>query len=100
MDDAEFTEFEWDDAKSQRTKGERGIGFEEASYIFDGAYIEWEDSRENYGERRFIAVGKVEGIFLTAVWTPRPPVRRIIAVWPSSRQERRLYHEHYPKEGE
>jgi len=45
----------------------------------------------NYGERRVIAVGKVEDVFVTLVYTDRQGAHRVIAAWPSSRKERKLW---------
>jgi uncharacterized protein len=84
-------EFEWDEAKSERTLQERGFDFTFASQIFRGHIIEWEDIRLDYGERRMVAVGKVENVFVTLVYTDREHARRIIAAWPSSRKERKLW---------
>jgi uncharacterized DUF497 family protein len=63
--------FEWDEAKSDRTFEERGIDFDFAARVFDGAYLEREDCRRNYGELRFIVTGEVDGIAVNLVWTPR-----------------------------
>jgi hypothetical protein len=86
--------FEWDEAKSERTHEERGFDFEFAAHIFAGNYLADEDRRANYGEPRYIAIGEVESLILTVVWTPRGQNRRIIAAWPASNQERRKYREH------
>ena len=54
-----------------------------------------EDARRDYGERRFVAVGKAEGLTLTVVYTDRDVdgeiVRRIISVRLSSPKERERY---------
>jgi len=90
--------FEWDDAKSERTFQERGFDFKAAARVFERSYIEDEDRRREYGEPRYVAIGEVEGVPITVVWTQRDGKRRIIAAWPSSNRERRTYREHYPKE--
>jgi uncharacterized protein len=84
-------EFEWDEAKSRRTFAERGFDFEFACGIFGGLAVEWPDDRRAYGERRVVAVGRVGEVFVTVVYTDRLNVRRIIAAWPSSRKERKLW---------
>ena len=38
-------EFEWDPTKHERNLRTRGIGFDEASLIFEGEVIEWPDTR-------------------------------------------------------
>jgi uncharacterized protein len=62
-----------------------------ATRIFRGRTFEREDTRLNYGDRRVIAVGKVEDVFVTLVYTDRQGARRVIAAWPSSRKERKLW---------
>jgi putative transcriptional regulator len=62
--------FEWDDAKSERNPVERGFDNAFAARIFEGDTIERDDTRRDYGERRIVAVGEVDGIALS--WcTPR-----------------------------
>jgi len=45
--------FEWNKAKDARTMQERGFGFDDASRIFSGRVVTWEDDRRDYGEQRF-----------------------------------------------
>ena len=71
-------EFEWDEAKCEKTRQLRGFGFDVASRIFDGPTIEWCDIREGWGEARVLAIGAVEGLVLAVIYTDRGPVRRII----------------------
>jgi uncharacterized DUF497 family protein len=63
--------FEWDEAKSRRNFRERGFDFEFAARIFDGSRIEEEDLRQNYGERRIAAIGKIEADIFVVVYTRR-----------------------------
>ena len=85
--------FEWDAAKSDATFTERGVDFEMAAQVFEADFIEREDLRHDYGERRFMVTGEVEGLVITVVWTPRGRRRRIISAWPASHRERREYRE-------
>ena len=94
MNDADFDGFEWDDKKSASVFKQRGIDFVAATEIFDGFVVEREDTRQNYQEQRFVTIGEIDGILITVVWAPRKRNRRIITAWPSSNQERRIYHEH------
>jgi hypothetical protein len=45
----------------------------------------------DYGERRIVAVGKVDDVFVTLVRADHDGVRRVVAAWPSSRKERKLW---------
>lgn len=87
--------FEWDDAKSERTRHERGFGFEDAAMIFTGPDLEWCDVREAWGEVRVLAIGEADGVVLAVVYTDRQTdmgdVRRIISARPARRKERDLW---------
>jgi len=71
-------QFEWDEAKSEKTRQLRGFGFDVASRIFDGLTIEWCDIREAWGETRVVALGAVEELVLAVIYTDRGDIRRII----------------------
>lgn len=82
-------QFEWDGEKSDENAERRGFGFDFAALIFEtDKTIEWQDERKDYGERRFIAIGEVDGYVLTVVYTDRDEVRRIISARLASRKER------------
>lgn len=90
-------EFEWDAHKSDANLEARGFDFAFATLIFEGPTLEREDTREDYGERRVIAVGLAQGIPLTVVYTDRPAagqvMRRIISARRSNGRERKAYEE-------
>ncbi|HEV8599246.1 MAG TPA: BrnT family toxin [Gemmatimonadales bacterium] len=86
--------FSWDPKKSAANLRTRGFDFGFATAIFDGPTVERIDNRRSYGEVRVIAIGVVEGLRLTVVYTDRggpEPGRRIIAAWRSNRRERQTY---------
>ena len=55
--------FDWDDAKDEATRAERGFGFADAAGIFLGRRVEWPDTRRDYGEVRMVTVGEADGLF-------------------------------------
>jgi len=55
-------EFEWDATKSDANLEARGFDFAFATLIFEGPTLEREDTREDHGERRVIAVGLAQAI--------------------------------------
>ena len=73
-------EIEFDTAKRDITLAERGLDFADADKVFSGAVLTWPDTRKDYGEERFITLGKMDGRAVVIVWTPRGPVRRIISM--------------------
>ena len=74
-------DFEWDEAKRLANLEERGVDFRHVVRMFEGAVIEAEDTREDYGERRFRALGQVGGVFFMVAYTWRGAARRIISAW-------------------
>lgn len=60
--------------------------------IFDGPTVEKVDDRFDYGEVRVYAVGLVNGLEITVVYTDRDnDERRIISAWRSEPHERRYF---------
>jgi uncharacterized DUF497 family protein len=84
-------EFEWDPPKHERNLHERGIGFDEAALIFDGEMIVWADTRADYGERRFNAIGEANGKILRVTYTMRGGAVRIVTAWRANRKDRRRW---------
>lgn len=89
-------QFSWDSRKSEENRSRRRIGFEVAVRLFDGFVVERADLRREYGELRISAIGMVDGVGLTLVYTDRKNPdgeidRRIISARRSSRKERRTY---------
>ena len=90
--------FDWDPEKSDENFTRRGFDFEFAALVFASTYVEFDDTRHDYGERRAIVLGVADGIPLTVVFTDRVRddhaiVRRIISARLSNRKERRRYAE-------
>ena len=90
-------EFEWDNAKSERNRRERGFDFATAALIFEGPVQTTIDDRRDYREHRIIAIGEIDGEVLVVVYTDRGQVRRIISARRANRKERetwRLFAKH------
>ena len=51
----------YDPAKRRRTLEERGLDFERSSEVFEGLTLEVEDNRHDYGEKRILCVGYLDG---------------------------------------
>jgi len=49
------------------------------------------DRREEYGEKRFVAIGLVEDECFVLVWAHRGNKRRLITAWKGGRDERQDY---------
>jgi uncharacterized DUF497 family protein len=84
--------YRWDREKNRRNLIRHGIAFEDAQRIFDGPTVERVDDRFDYGEVRVYAVGLVNGLEITVVYTDEnEDERRIISAWQSEPHERRSY---------
>jgi uncharacterized DUF497 family protein len=83
--------FEWDEGKRRTTLAARGIDFVDVPRMFRGRVEEREDTRRDYGERRFIAVGELDGDIISVVYTWRGPTRRLISARRATRRERKDY---------
>jgi uncharacterized DUF497 family protein len=84
-------EFEWDERKRRNILAERGIDFADVHRMFRGRVEEREDTRHDYGERRFIAVGELNGNIVSVVYTWRRDKRRLISARRATRRERKEY---------
>ena len=84
MDGAEI---EYDEEKRRRILAERGVDMADAASVFDGAHIEIEDKRTDYGETRYRVWGYLKGQRVHFVWTPRDGKRRIITMYPTHERE-------------
>ena len=81
-------EFEWDPKKAADNLKKHGISFEVASELFEGNHKDTEDTRYEYGETRYIAVGNVDDVPLVVVFTLRGSNIRIISARKANRNER------------
>ena len=84
--------FEWDERKRRANLTKHGIDFDLARRIFQAEVVEREDVRQDYGERRMVAYGKVDEIVLSVIYTWRDSVRRIISARRARRDERQGYY--------
>jgi uncharacterized DUF497 family protein len=84
-------EIEFDPEKNRRNIQERGIDFEQAqAFDWDTALV-WPDTRQDYGEDRFIALGQIGERLHSLVFTVRSDAVRVISLRKANRREDRLY---------
>ncbi|MGZ9052732.1 MAG: BrnT family toxin [Rhodoplanes sp.] len=77
--------------RSEEPKEFRGKGYRLRIRDFDGDYIEQQDRRYEYGERRFIAIGRIGESVFVVVYACRAGRRRIISARRANRRERDVY---------
>jgi uncharacterized DUF497 family protein len=84
--------YSWDDEKNLSNLQRHGITFEDAVRIFEGPTVEKVDDRFDYGDIRVYAIGLVNGLEITVIYTDRSnDERRIISAWRAEPHERRYY---------
>jgi uncharacterized protein len=81
----------WDSQKNRRNVASHGIAFEDAVKIFDGPTLEKVDDSFDYGETRVYAIGVVNEIEITVIYSDSSTDRRIISAWKAERHEREAY---------
>jgi uncharacterized DUF497 family protein len=91
--------FEWEEARRARNMEEFGVDFVRAAAMFDNPILEREDTRQFHGEKRFLAMGQVDGFFMVVAWTPRANRRRIIQAWRADRDDEAIYRATVPFSG-
>ncbi len=84
--------FQWDEDKNESNFSKHGIRFEDVTEVFDSPMVSKVDNRYDYGETRYIGLGKDEdGICYTVVYTYRRDRIRIISARKANKKERLIY---------
>jgi uncharacterized DUF497 family protein len=84
--------YTWTDKKRRDNLRRHRIAFEDAVRIFEGVTVEKIDDRFDYGEIRVYAIGLVNGVEITVIYTDTDEnIRHIISAWRAEPHERRYY---------
>ena len=78
----------FDPAKRAKTLAERGLDFADAALIFAGVTVEIEDTRRNYGEKRIICYGLLEGHVVVVGYAPRGADRHVFSMRKANEREK------------
>jgi hypothetical protein len=81
----------FDPAKRARTLAERGLDFTDAAEVFSGLTFEIEDTRRNYGERRIMCFGKLEGRMVVVGYVRRGNARHVFSMRKANDREIKAY---------
>ena len=80
-----------DPLKRRTTLAKRGLDFADAAAVFAGPVFEFEDRRADYGERRIITLGLLDGRMVVVGWTPRGDARHVFTMRKANRREQERY---------
>ncbi len=83
--------YEWDEQKRLSNARKHGIDFQDAITIFAGDTVLMADDRFDYGERRFVSLGLLQGRVIVVAHTERGQVTRIISARKATRYEQSIY---------
>ena len=84
--------FEWNEDKAALNLAKHGVSFLTAAAIFADEIVERVDNREECGEVRFIALGRVDLTVYRVVYSWRGgDVIRIISAQKAGKDERQIY---------
>ncbi len=81
----------WDEAKRRLNLRKHGIDFADADRIFRGVTFTAEDTREDYGEQRFLTLGLLEDQVVSVTHTEQGEEIRIISIRKATKHEARFY---------
>jgi len=83
---------EWNQAKNRSNIRKHGFDFADAEEMFRGLLIVDPDTREDYGEKRWVGIGSIRGRIAHVVFTePSPETVRIISLRKATSRERKQY---------
>jgi hypothetical protein len=84
-------DIEFDLVKRKAILDARKLDMADTGTIFDGPTLTVEDDRKDYGEIRYITIGRLRSRMVVLVWTPRGEARRIISLRKANGKEQKAY---------
>jgi uncharacterized DUF497 family protein len=81
----------FDPAKRAIALERRGLDFALAGLVFGDRHMTRIDDRRDYGEPRFISIGRLGRNTVVLVWTPRGDARRIISMRKANDREKTFF---------
>ena len=85
-------EFDWDDGKNRENIRKHGLDFADAPMAFDGPVLARLDTRQDYGEDRWVGIGLIHGRVVVLVFAqPRPEAIRVISLRKATKRESMLF---------
>ena len=72
------------------------MDFLDAALIFENPIHTMENTREDYGEVRFISLGMVGDVIYAVIHTERDGKTRLISAWKGGRKDYERYKDSFP----
>lgn len=83
--------FEWDPLKNAANIAKHGLSFENVVGAFANPMLRRRDQRRDYGEERWIALGRLGELTIVVVYTTRKETVRIISARVANRHEKKIF---------
>jgi uncharacterized DUF497 family protein len=84
--------YQWDPRKAAGNLKKHGVEFADAVGVFEDEFALWQEDSDDYGEERFVAVGRdFLGRLLVVAFTFRNNDIRIISARKATENERKTY---------
>ena len=85
-------DFVWDEHKNRQNIRRHDFDFADARQVSAGPLLAAIDTRQDYGEERWVGIGMMQGLVAVVVFTqPQPDVMRIISLRKATKKERRRF---------
>lgn len=84
---------EWNELKNRINLEKHGLSFEDAEAVFNSQTVTFLDDRQDYGETRFITLGRLADRIVVLIHTLRGDNIRIISMRKANEREQKIYHE-------
>lgn len=91
----------WTEAKRLANLRDHKVDFAGLADFFDGDLLTVEDTRNAYGESRFLSLGAVNDTVLLVVWTPRgvcDDVAHVISARKAEKHEAQAWYQRYSRD--
>ncbi len=85
--------FEWDEEKNKENIRKHQLDFADAWEIFDSPMLMNLDTKEDYGEDRWIGIGFLKNFIVLVTYTERDEAIRIISLRKALKHERTRFEE-------
>jgi len=86
-------QFEWDENKRRSNLAKHGVDFSDASKVFEGPTLTFEDDRFAYSEQRFITMGLLQGNVVVVAHTESQNDVRVISMREGTKYEQVIFFE-------
>lgn len=84
-------ELDWDEEKRESNLVKHGLDLVLSLELFSDYFMERLDTRRDYGEDRWVALGMIRGLTVVLVYTERDDRFRPISLRKATAQERSIY---------